>query len=129
MTEGADEVVGYEIMIYCELWTVNRERTLHWAQHQEMTNAARWAAKVAALDAKLPHLERVRIVVRPYQARGPLADVGAHTPPAKAAIDGLRDAGVLDDDTPEYVTSIEMLPPVKTTARSVGLALTIIPVG
>jgi hypothetical protein len=51
----------------------------------------------------------VEIVVK----RKPLPDTGANYTAVKAAIDGLVDAGLLPDDTPEHVRSITMLAPVQ----------------
>lgn len=68
---------------------------------------AYWEAKAA----RLPHLERCSIVVTPFQARSVLADCGNHILSAKSVIDGLVDAGVLDSDDGEHVTSLTMLAP------------------
>jgi hypothetical protein len=124
---------SYELHVCCDLWTVSRERSAHWAVRDELVAQARGAGKVTALQAlqegrlvRFGH-QRVVIEVTPYQCRGNLADPGNHYPPAKAVVDGLRDAGVLDDDTGEYVAEVKMLAPVKTPARMNGLRLVITP--
>lgn len=113
----------YELFIPCELWSVNSDRTMHWARRQDKVNATRWAAKIAALDKKIPTLARVTIAAQPRQARGTLADPGNHMPPVKACIDGLRDARVLTDDTGVYVANIDMLAPIRVGTKEVGLML------
>jgi hypothetical protein len=51
--------------------------------------------------------------VEPHQKGGRSQDVGACNPAVKAAIDGLVDAGILPDDSPEFVRSLVFLPPLK----------------
>jgi hypothetical protein len=125
-----DVDVVHEVRITCKLWTVNAERRgMHWSDRAELVGAVRWAAKIAALEAKVPHLDRVEILAQPLQSkRGPAADTGAYASPVKAAIDGLRDARVLDDDTYRFVSSIEHLPSIRVEAREVGLILYLTPV-
>jgi hypothetical protein len=55
----------------------------------------------------------ITVTVEPHQKGGRLQDVGACNPAVKAAIDGLVDAGILPDDSPEYVKSLVYLPPKK----------------
>lgn len=124
-------VTTYEVRVYCKLWTVNTEVSgrMHWRERGELVTAARWAAKLAAMEAKVPRLDdRVAIRVQPMQSRrGPAADPGAYASPAKASVDGLRDAGVLVEDTSVYVSSIEHLPSIRVDARDVGLILYLTP--
>lgn len=68
---------------------------------------------------KIPRLVWARIVVTPHQARGKLQDVAACAPAAKAAIDGIVDAGVLPDDSSRYVTSIEFRTPERGSDKLV----------
>jgi hypothetical protein len=42
-----------------------------------------------------------------------LQDVAACNPAVKAAIDGLVDAGIVPDDSPAYLRSVEFLAPMK----------------
>ena len=55
----------------------------------------------------------ITVTVEPHQKGGRSQDVGACNPAVKAAIDGLVDAGVLPDDSPEFVKSLVYLPPKK----------------
>lgn len=93
-------------------FTINRLASVHrltWASH---TAASRNRWKHHAINAAVPLLDRVTVTVTPLHKNHRTAqDPGACAPEAKAAVDGLRDAGVLVDDTGRYVASILFLPP------------------
>jgi hypothetical protein len=78
-----------------------------------LTDQWRTAMKDRALALKVPHFGQVRIHCWPYQAKGTLADTGSHMPVLKACVDGLRDAGVLTDDTGREVLAITMHAPAR----------------
>lgn len=60
-----------------------------------------------ALELKPPPLNWCSIMVMPWQkTKRSMADTGACHPAAKAAIDGIVDAGILPDDSPQYVREI-----------------------
>ena len=65
-----------------------------------------------AEEQNTPTLGPCRIIVTPYLQRRPTQDVGACAPAAKAAIDGLVDAGLWPDDTPTHVVEIVYRTPV-----------------
>ena len=117
-----------ELHVICDVWTQNTNDRINRFQRAELISAARWAGKIEAMRAKIPRLGRVSIKAQPMQARGTLADPGAHLPAVKAIVDGLRDAKVIDDDTDEFVTNIDMLPAVRTTARAAGVVLYLTPI-
>lgn len=92
--------------------TINKVAKMHrqqWAAHTSEVRGVWWHL---AQEAKVPRLQRARITVTPLHAdlRSP-QDVAACAPEAKAAIDGLVDAGVLPDDTPDHLLSITFAPP------------------
>lgn len=93
--------------------TVNAERKGNrWgrADHvREWREAFAWIAR----QQRVPKMRWVRVTVQPYQKRGKLQDVAACLPSAKAAIDGIVDAGVLPDDSGEYVRMVTFLPCVR----------------
>ena len=66
-----------------------------------------------AKSNKIPPMAWITVTVEPHQKNGRLQDVGACNPSVKAAIDGLVDASVLPDDSPEFVRSLVFLPPRK----------------
>ncbi len=94
-------------------WTSNTER--RWHHYQRAGAVRRWRAAFALLarEAHMPSLGAVEVTVTPYLAnRRGLQDVAGCFPAAKAAIDGLVDAGVLPDDTPEHLRSLTFRAPV-----------------
>jgi hypothetical protein len=75
----------------------------------------RWRATFASLarEAALPSVSAVEVTVTPFLAsRRGLQDVAGCFPAAKAAIDGLADAGVVLDDGPEHVLSLTFRAPI-----------------
>lgn len=94
-------------------WTTNAERAGNRWERAKLTKEWRdgfaWLAKME----KIPEMRWVSVTVQPYQKGGRLQDVGACNPAVKAAIDGLVDAKVLPDDSPEFVKSLLFLPPKK----------------
>lgn len=93
--------------------TLNGERSEHWRAHRGWTAEWREAFAALAAEAKIPHLERVAVIATPYyRHRGSIPDVGACFPSAKAAIDGLVDAGVLDDDDPTHLVRLTFDAPI-----------------
>lgn len=94
-----------------------------WAGHTRRTRAE-W--KLVAEHFEVPHLDSCEIIATPLHANfAAPQDVGACAPEVKAAIDGLRDAGVLTDDTAVYVTRITYEAP--RVCGENGLELEIIP--
>lgn len=104
--------------------TVNKVSSMHrqaWAKHTKHERAMwKWLAE----DAQVPHLTACRIIATPlHRTKASPQDVAACAPAVKAAIDGLVDAGVLDDDSPQYLTEVVFRPPWVCGAD--GLRLTI----
>ena len=97
-------------------WTMNtsRGRTAHWAQEAARTRDWRTAFGLLAFAEGVPPLERVHITVHHECRTARLADCGAIAPAAKAAVDGLRDAGIIPDDDPRHVLSLTFTAPRKT---------------
>jgi hypothetical protein len=81
-----------------ELLTAN-DRDGHWGRRHRNTAQLRGAAVLAARAAKLPALERARIVAVVRPPKEPRRMDPANTyPTVKAYIDGLVKAGLLPDD-------------------------------
>jgi crossover junction endodeoxyribonuclease RusA len=94
-------------------WTVNQERKK--GSHHERAEITRWWREnfmLAAFQAGVPHYTKITLEVTPILPDRKLQDTGACYPTAKAAIDGLVDAGVVDDDAPRYVPTITFNSPV-----------------
>lgn len=105
-------------------WTANAERT--WHRHKRANVVKQWRTRwyYLALNAKLPHLDKVSVTCIPLaKDRRWRPDVGACYPAVKAAIDGIVDAGVLDDDNPEHLLHVTFYP-VQVVGRD-GLRLTV----
>jgi crossover junction endodeoxyribonuclease RusA len=82
--------------------------------HERAALVAEWrqAFKILAREAGIPSLDRIAVTAMPMRAnRRSRPDVAACFPAVKAAIDGLVDAGVVKDDTPDHVTEIRFTAP------------------
>lgn len=93
--------------------TINKVADLNrfaWAKH---TKSAREVWAGVAMVAHLPRgLARVAFVVTPlHRTAGSPQDVAACAPEAKAAIDGMRDYGLIADDKATIVPVIVFLAP------------------
>jgi len=107
-------------------FTLNKERSVHHMVRAKITKEWRSAFCELAQEAMMPHMEQVEITIQPYVLSAKYRqDVGACFPQAKAAIDGLVDAGVLIDDNAKVVVKLTFLAPV--FGRD-GLEMTIVEV-
>lgn len=90
--------------------TVNRLATLHrmqWANHTRTTRH-HWSL----LARNIPKINAATLIAQPlHKDRRSPQDVAACAPEVKAAVDGIIDAGVLTDDSPQYLRAITFLPP------------------
>ena len=89
--------------------SINSERSAHWSKRAKDAENWREAFWARGLEQGV-RFGSVHITAEIIQKR-PLADCGNGIPSIKAAIDGLIDARVLPDDSPEYVRSITMMAP------------------
>lgn len=93
----------------CEWIRSNDRRHFHAAAALTRTWRARaaWLAK----QARIPHIDQpVKITAVIHRADRRKADAPNSWPSVKAAIDGLVDAGVLTDDSDEYVAETSFRP-------------------
>lgn len=116
---------GYTLTIPLPTWTLNSERSGHWHDHRARTADFRTTTALLARNARIPHLVIVAIEATPSGPRI-RQDVAACVGSVKAAIDGLVDAGVIPDDTPDHVTRITFHPPRRDPH---GLHLLIVDLG
>lgn len=93
--------------------TTNAERSGNRWTRATITKEWREAYAWIARKERVPSMKWINVTVQPFQKRGRLQDTAACNPAAKAAIDGLVDAGVVPDDTGEYVRQITFLPCVR----------------
>jgi Holliday junction resolvase RusA-like endonuclease len=87
---------------------LNANRRIHWRVRHERTKAIREAAYLLTRQARVPALVRAHIVCeyRPPDRRR--RDVHNLFGSAKAAIDGVVDAGVITDDSDAYLIGPDM---------------------
>jgi crossover junction endodeoxyribonuclease RusA len=93
-------------------WTTNAERKGNRWERAELVKVWRSAFQILAKSERIPPMTWMSVTVEPHQKGGRLQDVGACHPAVKAAIDGMVDAGVLPDDSSQYLRSLIYLPPV-----------------
>lgn len=113
----------HSIVVTGPLLTTNRERAGSRYLRAAIVKEWRTTACLLALAQRFPKMDAVHVIVYPYQAKGRLADAGGHLPTVKAVVDGLVDAGVLEDDSPAYVHSITMHAPTRTDKDAVKVVL------
>jgi len=108
-----NEQVIYRLEFEQRPWTTNAERAGNRWERAKLTKEWREAFAWIAKSHGIPQMRWISVTVEPHQKTGRLQDVGACNPAVKAAIDGLVDAGIVIDDSPEYVKSLIFLPPKK----------------
>lgn len=87
---------------------INANDRGHWSRRQRLTASIREAAALLARAQRVPRLTRARVVyvVKP-RARTRVFDPSNWALSAKAAVDGLQDAGVFQDDNAAVVTGVD----------------------
>lgn len=97
-------------------WTSNAQSSRR--AFQGHVRLWRGAFRLLAIQQRIPKLERISVEVQPVLHTGRwMQDASACHPAAKAAIDGLVDAGVIPDDRPPYVHAVTYLEPRVDRAR------------
>lgn len=91
-------------------WTTNADRNLNHFQRASRIKEWRKAFCDLATEAKIPLQRKIAVVITPVIPDRRIQDTAACNPAAKAAIDGLIDAGVIIDDTQEYLEFILFKP-------------------
>ena len=109
---------------YAQPWSVNDQVRWHWATRHAHVKAWRQAFALLARSNGLPRLQCARVSVHVVVA-GPsrLPDAGNCFYAAKAAIDGLVDAGVLPGDSPRFMRSLSFDAPIRGTTHSLTIAI------
>lgn len=105
-----------KIIIERRPFTVNRLFTAHHMVRAKLNKQWRQEAHAQALGFE-PVKTPVKVFAWLMQSDRHYQDCGAMYPAVKAAIDGLVDAGVIPDDTPEYLSSIETFSPIYSPGR------------
>ena len=104
-------------------WVSSNDRR-HWAAKARLVREWRRAGALYAKSARLPHLDApVSITAWVHRTDRRRADAANRYPTVKAVVDGLVDAGVLDDDSDRYVTAVVMKAGPVVLARDHPLGL------
>lgn len=98
----------YTIVMPTGIKLMNSNDRLHIRVKALRTKALREAAFEVANTADLPHLGRAQVYCHLRPTNKARRDPGNWYPSAKAALDGLVDAGVLDDDDHLHVIGPDM---------------------
>lgn len=98
---------------------------LHWAQQHKRTKHVRHTVAWRAKSAAIPACAHITVRLHYHPADNRRRDASNLYPTSKAAIDGLRDAGVVPDDDGRYVTEINPIiePPVRGQPRRLWLTV------
>jgi hypothetical protein len=120
---GGDLLRSYTITYAARPWTLNRERAGHWRVHRQATDLWRQVFGQLAGDRRVPRFKACVIEVSVTVNRPPVADTGACIGAAKAAVDGLVDAGRLPDDGPTVVRMLTFHAPTRTGHDSLTLTV------
>lgn len=116
----------YEITDRVKPWTANAERTWHYHKRADLVRQTRERFAWLTLQQRIPLLDKIIVIAEPHVRTGrSVPDVGACFPTVKAAIDGIVDAGVLINDTPDHLIALMFLPPAKSGFD--GLTIHVIP--
>lgn len=100
------------ILFYGERpWTLNAERTWHYHKRAKIVKEWRDAFCEEASRLGIPVLDRVSVEALPILPTRRLQDPANCFPAVKAAIDGLVDAKVIEDDNPNFIDSIKFYSP------------------
>lgn len=115
----------YTVEVWGEMWTLNKERTLHFQARAKKVKEWRGATCVAAKARRIPKMKAIEVRFTPHRVnkRG-LADVGGHFPVVKAMIDGLVDAGILTGDGPDTVRRLVFEAPIVSGESKATIEIT-----
>lgn len=107
---------------------INANQRLFWMERSRRTKEWREQARLKAVALNIPHLPGGRVVCELRFCDNRRRDPANWAPTAKAAIDGLVDAGVFVDDSHKYVVGPDMRigQPV-AAAAAIGMQLFIHP--
>ena len=99
-------------------WSLNVGRAGNRWKRAEMIREWREAFRILAIVEEIPPLTTLVVHAHPfYRTARSIPDTAACVGSVKAAIDGLVDAGVLTDDTPDIVRTVTFHAPVVDRER------------
>lgn len=102
------------------------DRPPHWAARNRVTREWRTLAAARARQLRIPALDRAHILVEWLAYDRRRRDPANASPMGKAAVDGIVDAGVLPDDSAEYLAGPDYrLGPIADPVWRVGGTVTL----
>lgn len=104
-------------------WTINAERRMHYQTRAALVREWRESFMILARANSVPIYDKAVLIVQPHHIKGPLQDVDACHPAAKAAIDGLVDAGVLKGDGPAHVIEIRYMASLPDSSEGLSIII------
>ena len=104
-------------------WINANHRYGHWAQRAKLTKAWREQAETAAILHSGYFVGRVHITVTVHKTTNRRYDVGNLAPTAKAILDGIVSAGVLVDDSNDFVIGPDLRAGEKRDAACVVVTI------
>ncbi|RSS94256.1 hypothetical protein EF903_06880 [Streptomyces sp. WAC05292] len=112
------------------LINANEARRWHWAKERKVAAAIRSATATLARTKGIPQLNRARVlyVVHP-RTRTRVFDPSNWSLSAKAAVDGLSDAGVFEDDNAAIVTGVDPRAGTRQDGAHIRMSLVIVDQG
>lgn len=119
---------SYSVTYEARPWTMNKDASGRTNRWDRGLRVAEWRGvfHLRALEAKIPKLDAVNVTItQELKNRQHMPDTCfGCAPAAKAALDGLVDAGILADDDPDHVRRISYDPPTVTGRDALTLTLT-----
>lgn len=96
---------------------------MHYQARAILAREWRHAFMILAKANAVKKFEQAVLIIQPHHASGPVQDVDACHPAAKAAIDGLVDAGVLKTDGPNHVVEIRYMKSLPDSVSGLSVIL------
>jgi crossover junction endodeoxyribonuclease RusA len=85
---------------------LNANQRLHWAKKAALTKQVRAASFYAAKSAGVLRCDKVRVTLTWFVRTTTRRDADNVVPTLKALCDGLVDAGIVSDDTPDQMVKV-----------------------
>lgn len=116
---------SWRIVMHARPWSVNEQVRRHWSWRSTHVRAWRQAFAVLAQHHRVPLLAACTVEVTTECAPGRRRlDAGNDYYAAKAAIDGMVDAGVLVDDDPDRLLSLTLNAPRRANRDAFVVVIT-----
>lgn len=105
------------------LLSLNAERKLHWSARKAVAAYWRSNTESAVRMAGIPPMGRVHVVVYFHKATNRMYDVSNLLPVAKSCVDGMVDAGIIEDDNNHFLIGPDMRAGTKSSTPHVVIEI------